>query len=272
MTGRRDTAARWAAARRRATHERRRDESFLMVTLAQGVLCALMLAAALMLSGYFGMTELKAAFYSMLSRETQAVEVVAVVQKAQDSDGLRRAKSLVQSIIDQIAGGESILSGQGGALPVFLEGGATQLSAPEGTTLATVVLSAPMAQPVQGRLTSKFGFRLHPVTGQSDFHTGVDLAAPAGTPIAAAYPGVVSEVGQSRIYGNFVVLDHGGFQTRYCHCETILARVGMKLRQRETIATVGNTGVSTGAHLHFELWVDKKAADPMAGAQGWTLL
>lgn len=270
MYGRRQTAARWTTARRYAANVQRRDDNFLAVTLAQGVLCVLMLTAAFLLSSFLGMTELKAAFYSMLSTETQAVEVMAAVEKAQETDGMRRIKSLVQSIIGQIAGGESLLTGQGGALPVSAD--AVSLSAPEGTTLAAVILSAPMAQPVRGTLTSEFGFRLHPITGEPDFHTGVDLAAPLGTPIAAAYPGLVSEVGESRVYGNYVVLDHGGFETRYCHCEKILVRVGMKLRQRETVAAVGSTGISTGPHLHFELRVGRKSADPMCGARRWTLL
>lgn len=76
-------------------------------------------------------------------------------------------------------------------------------------------------------------------------------------------------MGKSEVYGNYVTLFHGGFATRYCHCAAITVREGMKLRQGETVALVGSTGISTGPHLHFELIIQGKNADPLCGAQGW---
>ena len=70
-----------------------------------------------------------------------------------------------------------------------------------------------------GKITSGFGYRLHPVTGERDFHTGIDIAAAEGTPVVAALPGTVTEVGYDGIYGNYVRMSHGtNIETRYCHC------------------------------------------------------
>lgn len=236
------------------------DDRFLLVTLAQGVLCATMVAAAFVLGNLMGINGLQQAFHSLLSEETEAVEVFASIgaaaRDAMESEPAKRLREVVQSVVERVVGVRE-QGGMGGQLPV----GGRQ--APEGTTLTPMVLSAPMAHPLAGRLTSPFGFREHPITGEEDFHTGIDLAAPLGTPILSVYPGVVVETGESKVYGNYILIDHGGVMTRYCHCERILARVGMNLRQGERVATVGSTGMSTGPHLHLELRVDGKAADPM---------
>lgn len=105
--------------------------------------------------------------------------------------------------------------------------------------------------------------------GRGTFTPEPILPRRKGTPIGAAYPGEVVEVGESEVYGNYVTLFHGGFATRYCHCAAITVREGMKLRQGETVALVGSTGMSTGPHLHFELVIQGKNADPLCGAQGW---
>ena len=134
---------------------------------------------------------------------------------------------------------------------------------PEYATAAPIMVNYPLTPPVSGRITSGFGYRLHPVTGERDFHTGIDIAAEEGTPIAAALPGTVVEVGYDSIYGNYIRLSHGtNIETRYCHCSEILAKEGSKLREGERIALVGSTGMTTGAHLHFEVLADGLLADP----------
>lgn len=126
-----------------------------------------------------------------------------------------------------------------------------------------VAVTAAARYPVYGTLTSPFGLREHPVTGNGDFHTGMDIAAPEGADIYAAYPGTVAEVGSSDIYGNYITLDHGGgFATRYCHCSRILAKEGQRLAAGARIAEVGSTGMVTGPHLHFEAWVDGDLIQP----------
>ncbi len=242
-----------------------REEGFLLATLLQSALCAVMLVFAFAAGQYWGMTEVKSCFASVLSNETEALEVFSAVQKVRESGPIERLRDWIIETIDAALGlgGQAVSGGMGGELPV--DGN----TLPSGVTTALPVLSAAMTQPLSGGLTSPFGSREHPVTGKSDFHTGVDLAAPKGTPIGAAYPGRVVEVGQSEIYGNYITLFHGGFATRYCHCDTIVAKEGMNLRQGETVALVGSTGMTTGPHLHFELIIEGKNADPLCGAQGW---
>lgn len=136
---------------------------------------------------------------------------------------------------------------------------------PEGVSGQRAVFSVPAVSPAAGRLSCSFGPRVHPITGKDDFHTGIDIAAAAGSGVYAAWPGVVCEVGSSAVYGNYVVVDHGGgLSTAYCHCQTVLAEPEAHLRAGERIATVGSTGISTGPHLHFEVRLGGLRADPLA--------
>ena len=154
-------------------------------------------------------------------------------------------------------------SGAGGPLPAYSLS-ADGLPAAEGTTLAPYFLTASMWSPVSGLVTSRFGWRSHPVSGQDDFHTGVDIAAAQGTPILAALPGVVEQTGYSESYGNFVVLRHSdNLRTTYNHCSEILVKEGEQLARGDRIALVGSTGISTGPHLHFEVEVKGLKADPL---------
>ena len=117
------------------------------------------------------------------------------------------------------------------------------------------------ATPTSGTLTSSFGSRLSPITGQPGFHYGLDLAADEGTPITAFADGTVRETGESG-YGLYVIVDHAdGFATLYAHCSSISAKVGDKVTCGEQIAKVGQTGNATGPHLHLELWHNGAALD-----------
>lgn len=123
-------------------------------------------------------------------------------------------------------------------------------------------LSFEHALPTEGTLTSGFGSRLSPTTGEPAFHYGLDIAADEGTPIAAFADGMVREVGESD-YGKYLIVDHeSGFSTLYAHCSSILAGVGDEVKCGGEIALVGQTGNTTGPHLHFELWKDGMALDP----------
>ena len=117
--------------------------------------------------------------------------------------------------------------------------------------------------PVDGRVTSKFGMRKHPVTGVYKLHTGTDFAASTGTPIGAASGGVVKSAGWQSGYGNTVVIDHGnGVSTMYAHASALLVKPGQQVAPGEAVAKVGSTGLSTGPHLHFEVREDDKPVDP----------
>ena len=116
--------------------------------------------------------------------------------------------------------------------------------------------------PTEGTLTSDFGSRLSPTTGQPGFHYGLDIVADEGVVIGAFADGTVREIGESD-YGNYLIVDHDdGFSTLYAHCSSISAAVGDEVKCGEEIARVGQTGNATGPHLHLEIWKDGAALDP----------
>lgn len=137
-----------------------------------------------------------------------------------------------------------------------------------GGGAAAGVLRAGFQTPVQGVLTSRFGPRMHPVLKVAKLHKGVDWAAPVGTPITAAFDGTILSAGDGQGYGNLVVINHaGGLQTRYAHMSAFgpLAKPGQKIKAGDLIGYVGTTGLSTGPHLHFELYEAGQAVDPFGG-------
>lgn len=113
------------------------------------------------------------------------------------------------------------------------------------------------------RISSPYGYRIHPITGTRKLHTGIDYAAPHGTAIYAAEDGVVLTSGWVNGYGYTVTINHGGgYVTLYAHCSKLLVSAGQSVVAGQTIAKVGSTGNSTGNHLHFEVKVNGKAVDP----------
>jgi murein DD-endopeptidase MepM/ murein hydrolase activator NlpD len=117
--------------------------------------------------------------------------------------------------------------------------------------------------PSRGRLSSRFGVRGDPFTGISRFHNGIDLAGPVGTPVLAAMSGRVSMVGYNPNYGRYVILSHAeGFQTLYGHLDSFQVRKAARVKQGELIGTMGNSGYSTGSHLHFSIFLRGEPVDP----------
>lgn len=117
--------------------------------------------------------------------------------------------------------------------------------------------------PVQGTKSSDFGYREHPVAGEVAFHYGVDIAADTGTEIRAFAAGTVEFTGESTTYGKYFQIDHGnGVKTLYAHCDTVEVSEGETVELGQRIATVGDTGLTTGSHLHFELSVAGMKTDP----------
>ena len=139
------------------------------------------------------------------------------------------------------------------------------LSVPDNCTYAPLKLTVPLLKPVsEGRYTSYFGFRENPVTGQYGFHTGLDIANKEGTPVRASLSGVVTKVGEDSRAGKYIILTHdNGLLTFYCHCSEILATENAVIRQGETVALIGSTGMSTGPHLHFEVRKNGIRFDPL---------
>jgi len=117
-----------------------------------------------------------------------------------------------------------------------------------------------------GVMRSGFGFRRHPIMGISKMHTGVDWAAPYGTPIFASGNGTVETAGWEGGYGKYVRLKHSnGYETAYGHMSAFARGIepGKRVRQGQVIGFVGSTGLSTGAHVHYEIVVNRRFVDPM---------
>lgn len=113
------------------------------------------------------------------------------------------------------------------------------------------------------RLTSGFGWRVHPISGNKAFHTGIDIGAAMRTPIYAAADGVVAFAGDGGSYGNMIILRHkNGLFTVYGHASKLIAKKGRYVKRGQKIALVGSTGASTGAHLHFEVKSTEKHVNP----------
>lgn len=134
-------------------------------------------------------------------------------------------------------------------------------AATSGTTVAPGIMLWPC--PGQSRITSPFGNRFHPTKKVYKLHTGMDIAAPYGTPIVAAAGGTVIKAQYYGSYGNCVIIDNGGgVSTLYAHMSKILVKNGQKVEAGATIGKVGSTGASTGNHLHFEVRIGGTPKDP----------
>ncbi len=117
-----------------------------------------------------------------------------------------------------------------------------------------------LIRPISGTITSRFGVSSRI---RSSSHTGLDISAPTGTPIAAAASGTVSFAGRKGSFGNMLAINHGnGVQTYYCHCSKLYVSVGQSITQGQTVAAVGSTGNSTGPHLHLEVRVNGVPYNP----------
>ncbi|MEZ4846801.1 MAG: M23 family metallopeptidase [Bdellovibrionota bacterium] len=127
----------------------------------------------------------------------------------------------------------------------------------------SLLSSTPSVAPVRGIYTSGFGYRISPFTGSRSLHTGIDLSAPIGTPVRSPADGVVTKIENDAGYGKVLVISHGyGFSTLYGHNSKILVKVGQKVKRGEQISEVGNTGRSTGPHLHYEVRVNGVEVNP----------
>ena len=124
-------------------------------------------------------------------------------------------------------------------------------------------LATPLGWPVAGTISSPYGYRNHPVREERKFHTGVDLSVPSGSDVKATADGIVSFAGWTENSGIVVVVEHGhGFSTAYAHNRKALARIGQRIARGDVIAMSGSTGLSTGPHVHYEIWRGGRHADP----------
>lgn len=128
----------------------------------------------------------------------------------------------------------------------------------------SLLSATPNMKPSRGPIGSRFGYRIDPINGKQKMHAGVDITASPGTPVRAPADGVVSFAGWDEFYGKLVSVDHGyGVLTRYAHNSQIYVQVGQKVNKFDVISATGNTGRSTGPHLHYEVRVNGIPVNPM---------
>ena len=134
---------------------------------------------------------------------------------------------------------------------------------PSNVSVNNYSLNQRMVLPVSGTVTSEFGLRNHPISGDLRFHAGIDIAADTGTPIYAAFDGVVKVAEYDQWNGYHIKIAHDSdILTVYCHCSELFVKVGDTVSAGDIIAAVGSTGSSTGPHLHFEFRIDNVSYNP----------
>lgn len=187
---------------------------------------------------------------------------------------------LPQGLQDKTAAAETIAAAQEGTTSQSVgttaaaaaETGAMNLSyilyseenLPANVCMEQTTLGFDYCTPVCGTLSSGFGYREHPIEGEEKFHYGIDIAADTGTEIDCFADGTVTAVGESSSYGKYLIVSHdGGYTTLYAHCSKITTSSGSKVTEGQKIAEVGETGMATGPHLHFELQLKGEYLNPI---------
>ncbi len=134
---------------------------------------------------------------------------------------------------------------------------------PVNASMSGYAFNKSMQKPIDGEITSEFGFREHPVYGDERFHTGLDIAAEEGTAVKAAFSGKVTFAGHDDSFGNYVEITHGSeIKTLYCHLQSLYTDENNLVEAGQVIGFVGQTGVATGPHLHFEIRINGVSYDP----------
>jgi len=129
---------------------------------------------------------------------------------------------------------------------------------------AALARATPSIWPIAGWLTSGYGNRSDPFTGQPDFHAGLDISADKGTPVRATADGVIETAGYNGNYGNSILISHGfGIETRFGHLSGYAVGVGQKVKRGDIVGYVGSTGRATASHLHYEILLNGQAINPL---------
>ncbi len=206
-------------------------------------------------------TEIENIFSSKLEENLEADDVETVFSsiKSFKEDKTEETKEETEyTPFEEPSLSAEIIAGGGNDIKITSEN-----EIPSNVSVDDYSLTQKMVLPVEGEVTSEFGIRTHPISGDLRFHAGIDIAADSGTKIYSAFDGEVVYADYDQWNGNFIKIQHdNGIMTVYCHCEKLNVKVGQKIRAGEVIATVGSTGSSTGPHLHFELRVENISYNP----------
>lgn len=211
-----------------------------LVVAVQSIACVAVLLLALLLrvAGGEPYAQLCRRFHESLQRN----DLLAAVAALWDGDPQQAVSSEVEELNDN----------------------APAASLPQGVAAVPLRVNVPCVPPLSsGTLTSGYGYRHHPGGTEREFHRGVDIAAPEGTPLAAMLYGRVTAVGESDSLGKYVRLSHGdGVEVLYAHCSAVTVSEGAVLRAGERVALVGATGDATGSHVHLQVTADGVTYDP----------
>lgn len=256
----------------REPQEEEKPRDFLLrVILTQSALCIViaLVAFAVMKTGGERLENAKQSYWALFSEDMEREELVETFKsvsnflfKPQNDLAKLETTAPAETTSSPVTTAQSTEAQNAESLDGA--GGEDLLYPDKTASFAPLTVSGSFCVPVEyTKVTSAFGYRENPVTGEQGFHGGIDLAAPSGTPIYAAFSGQVTTVSYSEVRGNYVILTHGsGLQTVYCHCSEILVEEGANIRGGEVIAKVGSTGQSTGPHLHFEVRLDSVRYNP----------
>ena len=190
----------------------------------------------------------------------------ALKKQTQTDTVLQNTKALRENYISKLSDEEKAKQAQIDEMTEQYEAVNNQILELAVQGLDSVYIGGELAWPVPGynKITSNYGMRVHPITGQYKLHTGVDIGAPMGAEFVAANDGIVTKAEYNTAYGNMVLIDHGGgISTLYAHGSEILVTVGQTVKKNEPILKVGSTGYSTGPHAHFEVRINGVVTDPL---------
>lgn len=230
--------------RQRKPEKKKRNR--LSVTAVQSLACCCLLLVVLLfrLAGGEAYNRLRQGFHQAM----QGNEWLAALATLWDGDPLE----------------ESSHPETGDKVDNFTPSSALGRLPPAGALSVGLRVSHPATAPLsQGRISSSYGYRSDPTGGGEQFHRGVDIAAPEGTPLAAIYNGTVAATGENNSLGRYIRIDHGdGVEILYAHCLEVTATEGMRVRAGERVAAVGSTGDSTGPHVHIQVTADGVVYNP----------
>ncbi len=234
------------------------------------------------LSNYYLITEIASVDKDLLDEvESEKKEIELAKQKLEKNQQslatalqtqtktatvLQNTKALRENYISRLSDEEKAKQAQIDEMTQQYEAVNNQILELAKQGLDTAYIGGVLAWPVPGytKITSNYGMRVHPITGQYKLHTGVDISAPMGANFVAANDGIVTKAEYNTAYGKMVMIDHGGgISTLYAHGSEILVTVGQTVKKNEAILKVGSTGYSTGPHAHFEVRINGVVTNPI---------
>ncbi len=251
-----------------------RDKSFynrqeydmkLNILILQAVIVVIIMlfAVGIRLFGGDAYHKISKAYHSRFDDVTSVSEVIDPKDTSELSDGTSDISSDIgdNSTSDVVSAQNELIEEYDEKIDGEVSGNITDIAS-VGSKLVSSQYNS-FLWPAYGTVTSKYGFRYHPISGDYLMHNGLDIAADKGTEIIAVYDGVVQKSGYSESYGYYVLLKHSNnLETLYAHCSELNVETGDTVKRGETVALVGSTGRSTGPHLHFEVRVKNYRINP----------